>query len=82
MFVESTPALLMGESEQVKIPSYDNRVQILLSEINHLPKKDRFKSILSSSIDSNQTPLEIIRFIPDVKFYVKLPTRRIQYFHG
>jgi hypothetical protein len=74
MGVKPTPSLFLRLSKQVKIPSYDDRMQIVLSQVYQLTKKSGFMHILHGFIDRNQTPYEVIIPIPNVEFNMKITT--------
>jgi hypothetical protein len=74
MGVKHAPAIFLRVPKQVKIPSYDNRMRTVLSQIYQLKKKSGFMHILSGPIDRNQTPYEVIRPIPNMEFAMKITT--------
>jgi hypothetical protein len=45
-------------------------------------KKSGLGIFLRRTIHGDKTPNEVISFIPYVEFYVKLPMRISQHFHG
>jgi hypothetical protein len=82
MVIETSPTFLVRKPEQIKIPPYDDRVWVIFCQVNQFTQKSSLELSLGGTIHSNKTPYEVVSFVTDVEFNVKISFRTSQHFHG
>ena len=82
MIIKPTAAFLIWKSNQIEIPTYKNGIGIIFRQINQFTEKNGLEFILGCPIHGDEGPCEVVSFVSDIEFNMKLSISTSQNIHS